>query len=46
MRADRGLFNFMSRFVNGLCITADDDYSAVSGARLDDHGHAGLKKLM
>lgn len=40
------LFNFMNRFVNGLGITADDDYSAVSGTRLADHGYAGLKKLM
>ncbi len=40
------LFNFMNRFVNGLGITADDDYSAVSGTRLADHGYAGLKNLM
>ncbi len=40
------LFNFMNRFVNSLGITADDDYSAVSGTRLADHGYAGLKKLM
>lgn len=40
------LFNFMNRFVNGLGITADDHYSAVSGTRLADHGYAGLKKLM
>ena len=36
----------MNRFVNGLGITADDDYSAVSGTRLADHGYAGLKNLM
>ncbi len=40
------LFNFMNRFVNGLGITADDDYSAESGTRLADHGYAGLKNLM
>ncbi len=40
------LFNFMNRFVNGLGITADDDYSDTSGTRLADHGYAGLKKLM
>ena len=40
------LFNFMNRFVNGLGITADDDYSALSGARLADGGYAGLKNLM
>lgn len=40
------LFNFMNRFVSGLGITADDDYSDTSGARLAEHGYAGLKKLM
>ena len=40
------LFNFMNRFVNGLGITADDDYSGTSGTRLADHGYAGLKKLL
>ena len=40
------LFNFMNRFVNGLGITADDDYTDTSGTRLADHGYAGLKKLI
>ncbi len=40
------LFNFMNRFVNGLGITADADYSHASGTRLADHGYAGLKKLL
>ena len=40
------LFNFMNRFVNGLGITADDAYSAVSGTRIADHGSAGLKNLI
>lgn len=40
------LFNFMNRFVNGLGITPDDDYSNTSGTRLADHGYAGLKALM
>jgi len=40
------LFNFMNRFVNGLGITADADYSSTSGTRLADHGYAGLKKLL
>ena len=40
------LFNFMNRFVSGLGITADDDYSDTSGVRLAEHGYAGLKRLM
>lgn len=40
------LFNFMNRFVNGLGISADAHYSALSGERLADGGYAGLKKLM
>jgi len=28
----------MNRFVNGLGITSDDDYSDTSGTRLADHG--------
>ena len=40
------LFSFMNRFVNGLGITADADYSNTSGTRLADHGYAGLKNLL
>jgi len=40
------LFNFMNRFVNGLGITADQDYVSFSGNRLAEHGYAGLKDLL
>ena len=40
------LFNFMNRYVNGLGITADVEYSTLSGTRLADGGYAALKKLI
>jgi alkylhydroperoxidase family enzyme len=38
------LFNLMNRFVNGLGVTADQDYFDLSGHRLADDGYAGLKE--
>lgn len=40
------LFNFMNRFVNGLGVSAGEDYFDLSGNRLADHGYAGLKKML
>lgn len=40
------LFNFMNRMVNGLGITADDNYFALSGNRLHDVGYTGLHALI
>ncbi len=40
------LFNFMNRFVDGLGISADPEYSTLSGTRLAEGGYAGLKQLM
>ncbi len=40
------LFNFMNRMVEGLGITADAEYFAVSGARLREVGYAGLAPLV
>ena len=40
------LFNFMNRMVNGLGITADDNYFALSGNRLHDVGYTGLHAMM
>lgn len=40
------LFNFMNRMVNGLGVTADDAYYALSGTRLHDVGYAGLNDLI
>lgn len=40
------LFNFMNRMVDGLGITVDPSYYATSGARLHDHGYAGLATLL
>lgn len=40
------LFNFMNRMVNGLGITADQDYYTLSGNRLHDVGYAGLNELI
>ncbi len=40
------LFSFMNRFVDGLGVTADEDYSTLSGSRLAAGGYAGLKELL
>lgn len=40
------LFNFMNRFVNGLGITAGQDYYSLSGNRLAERGYAGLKDFL
>jgi len=40
------LFNFMNRFVNGLGVTAEQDYFDLSGNRLADHGYSVLKDLL
>jgi hypothetical protein len=36
----------MNRFVKGLGVTVDDDYSALSGSRLADQGLGSLKNLL
>lgn len=41
-----GLFNLMNRIVEGLGVSADEDYLDVSGRRLADGGYAGLKELL
>lgn len=40
------LFNLMNRYVDGLGVTADEDYLSVSGRRLAEGGYAGLKDLL
>lgn len=40
------LFNFMNRMVQGLGITAGDEYYAMSGQRLKTLGYAGLRTLL
>jgi alkylhydroperoxidase family enzyme len=40
------LFNMMNRLVDGLGITAGDDYFRVAAGRLADAGYAGLKDLL
>ena len=40
------LFNFMNRFVNGLGVTVDTNYTDTSGTRLADQGYAALKALL
>jgi uncharacterized peroxidase-related enzyme len=40
------LFNFMNRMVNGLGITADAGYYALSGTRLHDKGYSALHALI
>lgn len=41
-----GLFNLMNRIVDGLGVTADDDYHDLSGRRLAEDGYAALKDLL
>jgi len=41
-----GLFNLMNRLVNGLGVSADADYYALSARRLADGGYARLKSLL
>ncbi len=41
-----GLFNLMNRLVDGLGITADEDYFQASARRLADNGYAGLQDLL
>ena len=41
-----GLFNLMNRVVDGMGVTADDNYLDVSGRRLADDGYAALKELL
>jgi alkylhydroperoxidase family enzyme len=38
------LFNLMNRLVDGLGVTAGDEYLAASARRLADRGYAGLKE--
>jgi alkylhydroperoxidase family enzyme len=40
------LFNMMNRLVEGLGITAGDDYFQVAAGRLAGSGYAGLKDLL
>jgi uncharacterized peroxidase-related enzyme len=40
------LFNMMNRLVEGLGITAGDDYFKLAAGRLASGGHAGLKELL
>jgi uncharacterized peroxidase-related enzyme len=40
------LFNFMNRVVEGLGVSADEDYYAMSGTRLHDIGYAGLSAML
>lgn len=40
------LFNFMNRVVEGLGISADESYFALSGNRLHERGYAGLAALL
>jgi alkylhydroperoxidase family enzyme len=40
------LFNMMNRLVDGLGITAGDEYFRVAAGRLADAGYAGLKDLL
>lgn len=40
------LFNFMNRLVEGLGITADEAYVALSARRLTEGGYAGLTNLL
>lgn len=41
-----GLFNLMNRLVDGLGVTAGEDYFTLSGSRLHDVGYAGLADLL
>ena len=41
-----GLFNLMNRIVDGLGVSADQEYLDVSGRRLADGGYAALKHLL
>lgn len=41
-----GLFNLMNRLVDGLGITAGQDYFTAAARRLGDAGYAGLKDLL
>jgi uncharacterized peroxidase-related enzyme len=40
------LFNLMNRLVDGLGVTADQDYFTTSARRLADIGYGGLKQLL
>jgi hypothetical protein len=41
-----GLFNLMNRLVDGLGVSADTDYLALSARRLADGGYVRLKSLL
>ncbi len=41
-----GLFNLMNRLVEGLGITAGEDYFRAAACRLADAGYSGLKDLL
>ncbi|HEX9356735.1 MAG TPA: peroxidase-related enzyme [Streptosporangiaceae bacterium] len=41
-----GLFNMMNRLVEGLGITAGEDYFCTAAGRLSDGGYAALKELL
>lgn len=40
------LFNFMNRYVEGLGLSADDNYFQLAGHRIRDGGYAGLLRLL
>lgn len=40
------LFNFMNRYVDGLGVAADGDYTTRSADRLTEIGYAGLRDLL
>jgi hypothetical protein len=40
------LFNLMNRLVDGLGVTAGEDYFAASAGRLADIGYSGLKRML
>ena len=41
-----GLFNLMNRLVEGLGITAGEDYFRTAARRLSDCGYTALKELI
>ncbi len=40
------LFNFMNRYVEGLGLSADENYFQVAGRRIREGGYAGLLRLL
>ena len=41
-----GLFSLMNRLVDGLGVTAGEDYFAAAAGRLADGGYSGLRDLI